>query len=459
MGFRPFDDTYITFRYALNLASGFGFVYNAGERVLGTTTPLWTLLLALMQRAHIPMEAGALVLPLCLDVVTALLLFRLLIALQYSGAVATGAAVFFLSWFDYFSIARSGMEAPLFVFCSVAAIHSLASQRFTRGAAFCALAWLTRPEGALLAALLILALWQRRSSLGRNELVAPLALFCAMCGAWALFAIHTFGSVIPQSVIAKASTAARPDLVRFSWANLALFFARGQYGGDIFSRTYLQLMPVVTMLAGAAAASIVLGARRRSVDRQRATWLLAFPVAYVTALAFGHAFTYFPWYYAPIYPFAAALAAVGAGVVWRERQGMVIGTCAVLAVAQLAAAAFVKLPADRDFWVTGYFAVSNDVPRRPDVKVAAPEIGAVGWRVWPATVLDLEGLVTPAAVGRAPEDYIEEMEPQYVILRTDNASEFLQRAQQGGKFFKEYALTAAKKDPYADREFQAYTRR
>ena len=106
LGFRPFDDTYITFRYALNLASGFGFVYNIGERVLGTTTPLWTVVLALMQAAHIPMELGALVLPLCLDVVTALLMFRLLIKLQYGAPAAAGAAVLFLSWFDYFSIAR-----------------------------------------------------------------------------------------------------------------------------------------------------------------------------------------------------------------------------------------------------------------------------------------------------------------------------------------------------------------
>src|ERR1051325_9635702 len=33
LGFRPFDDTYITFRYARNLASGAGFVYNIGQPV------------------------------------------------------------------------------------------------------------------------------------------------------------------------------------------------------------------------------------------------------------------------------------------------------------------------------------------------------------------------------------------------------------------------------------------
>ena len=40
------DDAFITYRYAENLAGGLGFVYNAGERVYGTTTPLLTLVLA-----------------------------------------------------------------------------------------------------------------------------------------------------------------------------------------------------------------------------------------------------------------------------------------------------------------------------------------------------------------------------------------------------------------------------
>ena len=159
----------------------------------------------------------------------------------------------------------------------------------------------------------------------------------------------------------------------------------------------------------------------------RAVALVVFPAAYVSGLALAHAFTYFPWYYAPIYPFAAALSAVGAAVVWRGKKGFVVGTCAALAAAQLAAAVLVKLPADHDFWVTGYFAVSDGVPRRMETTVAAPEIGAVGWRIWPATVLDLEGLVTPSAVGRDAEDYVKEKRPQYVILRTDNAREFLKQ--------------------------------
>src|SRR5688500_13074793 len=42
------DDAYITFQYSRSIADGDGFPFNAGERVLGTTTPLFTLILAVI---------------------------------------------------------------------------------------------------------------------------------------------------------------------------------------------------------------------------------------------------------------------------------------------------------------------------------------------------------------------------------------------------------------------------
>src|SRR6185503_14966345 len=40
------DDTYIHLQYAHHLAAGDGFVFNTGERVYGSTSPLWVLLIA-----------------------------------------------------------------------------------------------------------------------------------------------------------------------------------------------------------------------------------------------------------------------------------------------------------------------------------------------------------------------------------------------------------------------------
>ena len=44
------DDSFISFRYALNLIEGSGLVYNPGERVEGYSNLLWTLLVALWMR-------------------------------------------------------------------------------------------------------------------------------------------------------------------------------------------------------------------------------------------------------------------------------------------------------------------------------------------------------------------------------------------------------------------------
>src|SRR5947207_2165113 len=40
------DDTFIHLQYARHVAHGEGFVFNPGERVYGSTSPLWVLLLA-----------------------------------------------------------------------------------------------------------------------------------------------------------------------------------------------------------------------------------------------------------------------------------------------------------------------------------------------------------------------------------------------------------------------------
>ena len=43
-----YDDPFITYRYANNLSRGLGLVYNPGERLFSTTTPLFALLLAIL---------------------------------------------------------------------------------------------------------------------------------------------------------------------------------------------------------------------------------------------------------------------------------------------------------------------------------------------------------------------------------------------------------------------------
>ena len=461
LGFRPFDDTYITFRYSQNLSSGHGFVYNLGEPVLGTTAPLWALVLALFGAAGVSIEQAALAVSLACDFGSAFLLFRLLNVLGFGVGIPLAGTILFLGIFDYFSLARSGMESSFFVFLVLGSLTSVASRRIVVGAVFTAFAVLTRPEGAVLLAVFPAALYYHRAALRRHHVATAATLLAVITGSWAAYAMRVFGSVVPQSVAAKAARFSDPSLAEFSWNNIGLFVMKGQYGGEIFTRTYLQLMPAISLLAGIGAAWLAVSVLR-SRDAHtipRVLLLLFFPAAYVTGTSLSHAFTYFPWYYAPIYPFMAALVPVGTAFVTRSSSKAVLGVTGLLVAAQLTAAVVVKLPADSTAWVDGYFEVSSGVPRDSAVRVAAPEIGAVGWRVWPATIMDLEGLVTPDAVGVKPAAYLKENRPDYLIVRTDNAAELLKALQRDEWFDQNYEVASVRADPGGNREFRTYRRR
>jgi hypothetical protein len=222
----------------------------------------------------------------------------------------------------------------------------------------------------------------------------------------------------------------------------------------------VQLMPAVSLLAALGALWLAAHVLRRRNDESaaRVLSLLFFPAAYVAGLALSHAFTYFPWYYGPIYPFLAALVPIGTAAAARGSRPAVLTVAGLLVAAQLAAAAVVKIPADRTFWVDGYFEVAAAVPRDAAIRVAAPEIGAVGWRVWPAGILDMEGLVTPRAVGVAPENLLKLTRPEYLVVRTDNAAPLLRALEADEWFAHAYVVESVRRDPYANREFRLYKR-
>ncbi len=460
LGFRPFDDTYITFRYAINLAAGQGFVYNINEWVLGTTTPLWTLVLAAISHVGIPIDTGALMLSLAADVATAVLIWSILARLEYSVTVSVGAAILFLGVFDYFSLARSGMEVSCFVFFVLATLHEINACRFTTAGLLCGLSCLARPEGLVLVIVLLISVWQRRERARRLEVFGGIALLLATVGIWTIFSMRTFGSVVPQSIVAKARTSQGvAALARLSWVNVTRFFWKGQSGGEVFAETWLQLTIVFTLLGVVAVAAMVrdLVDGREPHSRDRAVVLLIFPAAYVGGLALTHAFTFWPWYYGPIYPFSAVFAMIGASYIVRREAHIVVGaSCAVLIAGQVAAGLLVKLPNDRTFWVDGYVRAAAMIPREERIRVAACEIGALGWTVWPSQILDLVGIITPEAVNAPGDAILRRARPQYVVFRTDNTACFLSRAEAEPWFARDYNLEVAIADPYVAREFRTY---
>ncbi|HCE17900.1 MAG TPA: hypothetical protein DEQ80_08585 [Anaerolinea thermolimosa] len=205
-GPRTIDDAYITFRYARNLLSGYGFVYNPGEKVLGTTTPLYTLLLAGMGMLTGGQDADfsslALAINTVADGITCLLLWNLGKKAGSSGAGLAAGILWAIAPFSV-TFAIGGMETSLVVCLLTGGVWAFLERRYALTGSLGALAFLTRVDTTLLFAPLGL-FWVIQALRGREKM--PLRAIVAAglpVALWLIFSITFFGNPIPQSVQAK----------------------------------------------------------------------------------------------------------------------------------------------------------------------------------------------------------------------------------------------------------------
>jgi hypothetical protein len=214
-GPRTIDDSYITFRYARNILAGNGFVYNPGERVLGTTTPLYTILLVLLSQltggVNAPFPVIAWLVNSCIDAVTCLLLYKLGRKLGYPFAGLGAALVWSIAPYSV-TFAIGGLETSVYIFLIVAAIYSYIDENHYLTALFSALSFLTRPDALIFIGLILLdqilsQLSSFKSASGssiRKNLFWEIIIFTIPTLSWIIFAWIYFGNPLPHSIAAKS---------------------------------------------------------------------------------------------------------------------------------------------------------------------------------------------------------------------------------------------------------------
>lgn len=197
------DDAYIFMRYADNLRHGDGLVYNAGEPVMGFTSPLFTLLLGgvgwLMRSTG--MESIAFGLNLGFWALNTWIVASLFSSRSPGRLLAVFLWCFY---FPYTDAAINGMETMMFLAGILGTVRLLQLGRWNAAAFLALLSILMRPEGVLLAlATLVFLIWQKK--LGRVGLGAGFGVILLLI--WAGFANSYYGSVLPQSMLAKSAIA------------------------------------------------------------------------------------------------------------------------------------------------------------------------------------------------------------------------------------------------------------
>lgn len=402
-----YDDAFITFRYALNLAHGAGLVFNPGaewEPVLGTTTPGFAVLLAFCAKLGLGPVFAARGLAIVCDVASSWLLCRLL---ERRAIAASVAVAVFAAAPEIARIAVGGMEMPLLVLLALAATSAICGGMFVLSGLLAALACTVRPEAVLFVA--ALAAFHVRSLRQLCLFAAPVAIVGAL---YAGVLTHVYGSPIPQSVRAKADN---HGLGVQSARVLAIFsqaFAPSAYA--------LALLPIA--LLGIALAFLWRSATRAFV---------AFALAVVTAYALAGAKTWGWYFYAPLAAWSIALGLgceaafdFAARAAQRVERAGKWAPFALASLSVVAVAAVARLRPDR---VTPFvyepmreWCESAQLSAR-GARIVASDIGALGF-FSDALILDSEGLVWPQGLGSLYQvDVVREQDPEYAMFVANQA--------------------------------------
>jgi len=442
-GPRVIDDAYITFRYARNLIEGQGLVYNPGERVLGTTTPLFSLIMAgfgIVGGEQTPYPWLALVVSAAADCLTCLLLLHLGRITSFEKAGLAAAFIWAIHPYAV-TFAIGGMETSLFVFLLMASGTAHAEKRRIPAALCASLAFITRPDAAILIGCLVLdRLW---GILRRKEewpaFTEWLALLLPAAG-WYAFAWLYYGSPLPHSITAKMAAYRLGENAAF--IRLVQHYAQPFMGnrltGPIGIGLGLVFFPVFFMLGA-----------RPFLKKLPAAWpLVLYPWVYLVVFSLPNPLI-FRWYLTPPLPMLMLVILIGIeriinGLAFLQkspgRQKLVSIVCLFLLPFCSIASEWGAVPDHGNrtpcpdmVWtkLEDLYSQAADVVLQdyhPGDVVAAGDVGVLGWKTR-APILDLVGLNSPVT-GKyyplpaedyvinyaVPSDLILDEKPAYVVI-------------------------------------------
>ncbi len=399
------DDAWIHQTYARNLVATGQFAFVPGQPSSGSTSPLWTLLIALGYLVRVDYKWWTYALGAICLAATALGVWRLTQRLFPDHPYAPLAAGMFcaLEWHLVWA-AVSGMETVLFTALSVWLLVVTANQKSdiknqTSIGLLSGLLVLTRPEGLLLVGLVLIAQiaqrgWARRATW--TSLAWTLAAMVILVTPWLVFNWHTSGTPFPNTFYAKQREyASVPASVPFAQRVAQVFFAP-------FIGAQVLLIPGLVV----AARSPV-----RRIGRPETWSQLAGPVwaaAHLGLYALHLPVTYqHGRYEIPVIPVLIAYGLGGTATLLRLNDAhlwpRVLSRAVTLAIA-ITQLSFVAIGASA--YAADVAIIEGEMVRvarwldtntLPSDLIAAHDIGAIGY-FSQRPLLDLAGLISPEVI-------------------------------------------------------------
>ncbi len=439
------DDAYITFRYVRNLTRGWGFVYNPGEQVLGTTTPLFTLLLTPLGLLGADIISSAKWINVLASTADVILVFLIARRHMGDGIALLGAMLLAITPSAVWATS-TGMETEFNVLLLLSTAYAFVAERYTLTAVLAAIAVMTRPDDLIL--VVVIFGWQTlngfRDKQALRQAIKMVSLFVICLLPWAVFSTAYFGSPIPNSILGKVASSR-------IWVgdNIQLFIQQFGFSFD-------------TPRALAATALFLLGLIYLVRARDR---FLIFPIFFAL---YSAAFVLLGvrlgagWYWQPLWPAYCIIFA--GGIAWlseiiqphtnveflkRYRTAALAGLALVIVLIWFGSlkARFIDNPPPTDNTVPSLEAAGKwlylNTPA--NAKIGLEPIGAVGW-FSDRFIVDFVALVSPAAIKinerLGAVDFfgnLSTFQPDYYLAWADRGVEIMTTTpDQKDWFFRHY---------------------
>ena len=399
----PFDDVYISFRYAEHLASGYGLTWNiGGPHTEGYTNFLFILILAGIRVFTTHILAAAQALGLASTVITGILIYNITSRIRSTPIAILATAFYFLTPLTWIN-ALSGMETSVFVMLCVLALFFVTSHRISLAFLASFFATLTRPEGALLAGIIFLILFMRQP-FQRKTILSGMTIFIVFIGMYALWKWSYFGYLLPNSFYVK---------VLESNASSSRLLPGLQYV-RLFVTSVLVLIPLTFGIRNWKNSALLISG----------TWAVLLLIFYLFVLPLEGLYDRFLW---PAFAMLAILGSIGINDI-SERFHRSFLVPAVVAIAVNAALAFISprteqsLTAHEDVWDQSMDRIVNVLKMFPNSDSLRFAYGDAGYVVYRTGIshIDLFGLndtrIAHAKTARERRTIVLQEQPDILLL-------------------------------------------
>ncbi|MBD3202922.1 hypothetical protein GF327_01400 [Candidatus Woesearchaeota archaeon] len=277
----PIDDAMITFRIAKNTASGNGMVYNSGDKVLSTTTPLYILILAVFNKLGIDLFFISDFIGIISSLVTIIITYFFF---KDMNMRKTGLLACFILAFinDYVVYSMNAMETSLYIMLWIISIFAYNKNKYWLCGFFLGLLIFTRVDGIILAVVLGTLFLMNKRQIPWKMMVSCIIVLLP----WIIYSISYFGVILPNTLSGKQLQAAgRPVFL------IVLF-------GFLYDESYLLFLPFFIF-------GII-----KLVGKEKAHAVIFWQILYVIFYTLFKLPAYM-WYYMPLIPGIVFIGSTG----------------------------------------------------------------------------------------------------------------------------------------------------